>query len=259
MRLTLGGCVSPWSGATAFLAPKRRARGRGGHHSRRGGRSQRGFAVSEIGTTFLAVVRHVGDGVIPPFRNLDSRRALLQHVVHALGEGVRSDGFLPPRVRLLERDVLRKHRVQPLDPRRDAIAERREERVRILLELLGGLWARRGCSGFVEGQRMVRKRKAQKGRRHASAAARHTRKGRRVSRHASVGRARVHRLGSRAKSIVVSFSNARRRDASTRDAAYLDEPVRAEVVVHERGDLALRHRACARRRGLVPARRHRAC
>jgi hypothetical protein len=108
----------------------------------------------------LAVVSSVGDGVIPPFRNLDSRRALLQHVVHALGEGVRSDGFLPPRVRLLERDVLRKHRVQPLDPRRDAIAERREERVRILLELLGGLWARRLGSGFVEGQRMVRKRKA---------------------------------------------------------------------------------------------------
>ena len=78
-----------------------------------------------------------------------------------------------------------------------------------------------------------------------------------MSRHASVGRARVRRLGSRAKSIVVSFSNARRRDASTRDAAYLDEPVRAEVVVHERGDLALRHGARARRHGLVPARRHR--
>ena len=68
-------------------------------------------------------------------------------------------------------------------------------------------------------------------------------------------------FGSRAKSLRTyrsAFSND--RSALTRrprDAAYLDEPVRAQVVVHERGHLALRHRAGARRRGLVPARRHR--
>ena len=49
----------------------------------------------------------------------------LQHVVHALGERVGRDRAFP-RVRLLERDVLPEHRVQPLHPA-DAIAERGEE------------------------------------------------------------------------------------------------------------------------------------
>ena len=63
-------------------------------------------------------------------------------------------------------------------------------------------------------------------------------------------------FGSRAKSLRTyrsAFSND--RSALTRrprDAAYLDEPVRAQVVVHERGHLALRHCAGARRRGLCP-------
>ena len=69
------------------------------------------------------------------------------------------------------------------------------------------------------------------------------------------------RFGSRAKSLR-TYRSACSNDRSAltrrpRDAAYLDEPVRAQVVVHERGHLALRHRAGARRRGLVPARRHR--
>ena len=72
-------------------------------------------------------------------RGYDSRRALLQHVVHALGERVGRDRAFPPRVRLLERDVLPEHRVQPLYPRRDAIAERGEEYDGVALKLLGGL------------------------------------------------------------------------------------------------------------------------
>ena len=159
-------------GARAGLTPGpvRTPRGRGGHRAGRGragrrggwGRAGRGRGGGGDGTRPRGGRSSAGGGVPGGFGLArlrdDARGALLEDGVHARGEGVPGDRGAAALVRLLERDVLGEHRVEALDAGGDAVLERREERLRVLLELVHRLWGGggRGVGGEGGARRGVR-------------------------------------------------------------------------------------------------------